>query len=349
MELILGIFEAAIAQYRRDQLHWGLSLSLVCRTVRIFILPITYEVLFLDINHHRKGAFIGWDGRAHEYPELAFLSWLIHDPSAPPRQHIKHLIFCHPTSFSQNDLQWAGPRVGSEPAKWPFERLTIQYVQDLNALYGAGIRPMRAFQIGPPYQRVEKMPYDVIFSALVHDLLPDMQRRMHSQTWTTGPMEVVEDGKAPFLFVAHYYITCRELDPSTGDIISGNAPALGSQPEMAIPLTVHLIDGDYCQRFPSLMLTGIAAFLEKTSNEQLVFACSSGYHIAGQPLADFIRSAVPMSLPQDAVGRVRISHRGWTPLLGDDDMFHALAHELRCGGDPWDSGHAVPAGDHCSA
>jgi len=75
MELILNIMDAAVVQHRRDNLCWSLTLSLVCSTVRATVLPIIYEVIFLDIEADRQRDFVGWDGRTHKHAPLAFLSW----------------------------------------------------------------------------------------------------------------------------------------------------------------------------------------------------------------------------------------------------------------------------------
>jgi len=344
MELVLGIMDAAIAQHRRGEFHWSLSLSLVCRTVRASVLPIMYEVIFLDVKSNREGAFGGWDGEVYKHPELAFLSWLLHNPGAPPRQHIKHLVFRHDGDFSEEDLGWAGSLDGSKPAEWPVERMSARYLSDATCLYRAGLRPNRAFHVGSPSNNSDTMPSD-LFSRMTLDVLPGTQYRTHSQLWAGKPDDVVQDGEKT-THIRQCCMTRSEIDPQAAGFILAGELVAGEQPTATILLTVQLVDGDYIQRFPEVLLAGLAAFLKEPGDARIVLACSHKYRIAGQTLADFVRTgAAAANFPQDAFkGRVRVSHFGWTPRLMEDDMFHALAHELRSGGDPWDAGYGLASG-----
>ena len=74
----------------------------------------------------------------------------------------------------------------------------------------------------------------------------------------------------------------------------------------------------------------------------VILACGTDYSIVGQPVTSYIEAASLATLSPDAVhDRVCISHEGWTPLLGNEKPFHALARKMRCGGDPFDAGHGL--------
>jgi len=85
IELVLSVVDHAIALHRQEDPERSLSLSLVCRIVRASILPIVYKIVYIDIREKIKRDFTGWDGRIYQRPHFAFLSWLIHDPTGPPR------------------------------------------------------------------------------------------------------------------------------------------------------------------------------------------------------------------------------------------------------------------------
>ena len=335
VELFLDVLNHAIIQHRRDELYWTLSLSLVCRTARNLVLPIFYEVLFIDIGLVPEGVFTGWDGREYKHAQLALLSWLLHDSSAPPRQHIKHLVFRHEGSFNIDDITWDGPGSGSKSAEWLLERVTVRYLTDMECLYAAGLRPRRAFYIGTPDGIKGEMPCD-LFSTTILNELPLAERRLHSLLRASAPEEVTEDDGRTSIRIKHQYIACCEIEPETTDFISDHPPADDAGP---ILLTVRLFDDDYFQRFPELLLAGLAAFIREIRNARMVLVCGADYKIASLSLVDFIRAAVPATLPQDAVqGRIRICDTGFTLLPYTNDFFGALASELRCGGDPWGPG-----------
>ena len=151
IELVWSILDAAIAQHR-DTLVWSLSLSLVCRRVREFVLPIVYEVVHLNFRDDREHNFTGWDGRTHQDLHLAFLSWLLHDPTAPPRRYIKHLIFDSNGISISDALVWSGGSeiagtIGDPGERLVVERLTVRLRSDALSLYYAGLRPHKSFNI----------------------------------------------------------------------------------------------------------------------------------------------------------------------------------------------------------
>ena len=330
MELVMNVVDAAVVQHRKDDLCWSLTLSLVCRTIRTCVLPALYEVLFLDIRSEREREFIGWDGQTHRHVELAFLSWLLHDPSAPPRRHVKHIVFRHDGQFNGEDIKWIDSREASSSTEWLIERLTVRFVLDADGLYRAGLRSRKSFQIASPRRRSGSIGVEG-FERMVRIILRQLDGS-HTHTWATRPEEVVEDGTV-FTGITQSNMTQGEIDPKTGASIS----EIGAGRR----LTVQLEDGDYLQQYPDYLLTGLAAGLSTNLDVQIVLACAADYRIGGQTVVDFIRKAVPTSLPQAAVeGKLRVSHAAPARLV-ESDMFLALAQALQCGGDPWDLGHAI--------
>jgi len=337
IELFLDILHAAIVQNRRDELPWCLSLSLISRTVRASVLPIVYENLFLDTTSRPGHEYTGRNGKEYKHVGLAFLSWLLHNPDAPPRRHIRHLIFRHEGGLSRRELKWARHSAKFEPAEWPIERLTVDHVQFSEHLYRVGLRPRRVSRIR--YHQLMRSQFgDGLFVCLSINLWMLLPVRgghgVHVQFWPARPLEHFYDG-VPHPGLRMDYITCDEITPIPADTISGSVTK-------TITITIQLVEGDYLHQYPDLLLSGIATFMRNVHKGLVILACSADYRIGGQSVTNFIRAAVPTVLSADAVeSRVRVSHWGWAPLSGDR-QFRALAREMRCGRDPFDGGHGVP-------
>ena len=329
IELHLDILQATIVQNRKDRLPWCLSLSLVCRAVRAVVLPIVYDVLFLGTNNKARRAYTGWNGKQYKHAGLAFLSWILHDSSAPPRRHIKHLMFLHQGELRRNELVWSRAPAKADPAEWPIERLTVEHAKFSDHLHLAGLRAQRVFQIGP-HQHMRCWFGDGLFQSLSTSLWMVLHRTAHVQFW---PREESPDGPSDDR-LGMDYITCQEITPIPVDMIPASATK-------TLTVTIQLVEGDYLQQYPDLLPTGIAAFMHNVPEGLVILACSADYRIAGQPVENFIRAAVPTVLSADAVeSRVRVSHSGWTPLSGYR-QFRALAREMRSGRDPFDGGHGL--------
>ena len=330
MELILNIMDAAVVQHRRDNLCWSLTLSLVCSTVRATVLPIIYEVIFLDIEADRQRDFVGWDGRTHKHAPLAFLSWVLHDRTAPPRQHIKQIFFRHDGHFGDEDLDWHDPGEASEPAAWMVERLTVRFPEDARCLFRAGIRPQKVFHIGSTAQAT-----NVLMEPLVRMVRIVLENGLsHSHIWNRRPkhFEAIKDPNR----ISQRSQSRYEIDTIIGDIIPPK--------EVNRVLTIQLDDGDYLQRSPDVLRQGLAAGLVLGSDVQIILACNASYRIADQTVADFIRGlgTTLQGLSLETVkSRVLVSHAAWVPELVDEEAFCAVANALRCGRNPWSLGHAV--------
>jgi len=342
IELFLAIVDSAIAQHRKGSVYWCLSLSLVCRTVRATVLPVMYNVLFLDIKASHESQVRGWDGQIHRHAQLAFLSWLLHDPIAPPRQHIRHLVFRSDSNLDYRELAWQGPHSGPEPAMWSFDCLSAETARlsgDAKFLYRAGLRPRRAFLIGDCEPNYRHLNSELFSRALLQSFLVWMTLT-EIQVWAAQPTHVSNGLDADTTRVGHSSMARYEIDPRTVRSISEMREA--DSHLLSNHATIQLVDGDYLQQFPDQLLTGLATVLKQKPDIRIVLACSSECRLAGQTVSQFIRGAVPTTLPMDSLdGRIRVSHTAWAPILVEKDTFHALAQALCSGGDPWNEGYGA--------
>ena len=155
MELVLRILDAVALNCRDSCPARAVSLSLVSRAVRASVLPIIYDVLVLRIQSHDNDVG-GWDDRGFDSVRVAFLSWLLCNPFAPPRRHIKHLVFHHSYMFSGSEIE---PRtravadqdgstsdasqagVNQDPLpRWTLDNLVVAFPSDATELRIAGIQ-----------------------------------------------------------------------------------------------------------------------------------------------------------------------------------------------------------------
>jgi len=139
LELILEIIRLAVVEHRDTNCVWTLSLSLVSHAVRTCALPLLYETLYIDIRDNGQVVpTVRCNGELYRHRGLSFLRWLMNNDDAPPRQHIKHLIFRYDASFRPDLL---GPKLRVVP--WPLNHLTVEFVNDARSLWEAGLRPQR--------------------------------------------------------------------------------------------------------------------------------------------------------------------------------------------------------------
>jgi len=333
MELVLAIVEAAILQHRVDNISWCLKLSLVCHAFRASVLPLAYEFHFLDVSESQAGEFIGWDGRTRKYSQTAFLSWLLHDPTAPPRRHIKHLIFSVNEHYVHRDMPWDGPQAGDTASKsrWPIEQLTSRDYPNAWNLYCAGIRPQKSRLLElMPYDYEEVVPVD-IFTYLIEPT----PLGSHSHIRTDEP---VKSENGTFIDeILQERVTRRERFLTKRER-AASATAAGTEAVTTV-LTIHLHVGDYLHHFPDQFLEALLAVLVQRTDVEVVLACNVDYKIIGRTLAEFIHAA---ALPADAVKtRLRISHKAWMPRKAAEDLFVALVKAELRGDDPWDGGQVI--------
>jgi len=222
IELVLDIIRSAIVQNRMDELPWCLSVSLVCHAVRASALPALYKVLFLSTISAAGHAYTGWDGKEHKHVGPAFLSWLLHDRSAPPRRHIKDLIFRHQGILGRRELLPAHPRAEVEAEEWSIERLTAEHVQSMDRLHRMGLCPQQTFQIGPHMYMGGPLDAD-LFSALASNLLSERLGRVHVQVWPTGIQEEFFGGETHSRLRLDY-IACNDVSSMSADASPTSVP-----------------------------------------------------------------------------------------------------------------------------
>jgi len=331
MELVMDILDTAIVANHVDDICWTLTLSLVCRTVRASVLSIVYETLFLDISLGGDCEYMGWDGGTYLHARLAFLTWLLHDPSAPPRQYVKHLIFRHDSHFNDRQIRWVGPREVPTACEWPLERLTVRFVSDAVDLHRAGMRPQRAFHIDTQSPGSEF----TLASFLCHivDRLPGAGFGMHCQMWASESEDLeLEDGIKTR--ISSLGASRKEINLEKGTYIAASGHA---------QFTIQFEQRDCFQRFPDLLQEGLVQVLTRYPNMSVIFSCDGNYKLKDEPLGEVIRVIVlklRTSWP-NVSDRLWISRAAWTPLIGRIDQFYTLSCILRQGGDPWDRGRPI--------
>ena len=289
-------------------------------------------------HHSTSPALLYWMGRhGSQAPTASLLSWLLHDPTAPPRQFIKHIIVRRTGRFTAVDLDWHGPRKTSQSVEWKVEQLTVQHDEDAPYLYSAGMRPQTTFLIGCLSRRTNILPSEKPTDK-IHNLIGWGSNGTHWHTWARSSenSDIGEDGNIIMrgLRTMQHRTIREQLDPRTMSVVLSQ--------DAGQVLTIQLEDGDLFHDHQDVLLKGIAAALAR-DRVQVVLACTTDDRIAGQKVEDFIRGAVPTRLPRKAVveGRLRVSYMAWAPMLVEDDSFDALAQSQRCGRDPWDMGHAI--------
>ncbi|KAH7048514.1 hypothetical protein BKA62DRAFT_780389 [Auriculariales sp. MPI-PUGE-AT-0066] len=124
LELILYIIEFVVVAIRDVNLHKALTLGTISRNARNSVLPHAYEILHIDIKRPEKSSiYVGWDG--HEYHDrgLACLSWLLCNPDAAPRRHVRHLVF---SSHDMSDFEFL-PSLSPQKRQttWKIQRITF--------------------------------------------------------------------------------------------------------------------------------------------------------------------------------------------------------------------------------
>jgi len=145
IELVLRILELLASETRDSNQAYAHSLLLISRTARTSILPILYEELRIQFGFYDSNSE-GWDGRTYQHPALAFLSWLLCNPSAPPRKHVSCITFQYRRAFGASEL--AGSAYGREarssndgrpPPHWIVKDLIIPDISHGHELLKAGL------------------------------------------------------------------------------------------------------------------------------------------------------------------------------------------------------------------
>jgi len=269
--------------------------------------------------------------------KFAFLGWLLHDPTAPPRSYVKHLIFRFDFDFYVENIRWSAPQKDYTSSEWPIERLTTQYPSTAVRLFGHGLRPQRTFRIDSFPIKYEDISSNSLLSTVnvALDSLTLSPSRVH-QVWAGIGEETVEP-RIQTLCIWQF-----EMDPETGTVILPNGP----DGHYSWRLTIQLTSNDCVQRHPDWLLKSLAAIFVRQPDAQVTLACAANYRLGGQTVADFIRAAIPAVLPVASLeNRLRISHEARAPIFVENDPLHALAQAAQCGRDPWDEGQKLRASE----
>jgi len=334
LELILAIVDVAIVQNRVDNIYWCLQLSLVSHTIRAHVLPLAYDFILLKTTERLAGSFAGWNGQTHKHSQSAFLSWLLHDPNAHPRRHIKHLVFTSDSFYDEDDLNWDGLRTDNEPSKqlWPIEQLTCRYYGDMMGLYRAGLQPRKMLLVNiGTHDDKDVFPHDIFARLLFTTPVGS-----HNQVWTEEPEK--SEGSGFTTRLTQQRATRREIHFTNARPVATTTPGRDSA---TMILTIQLCEGDYLHHFPDLFLDGLEDVLQRTKAD-IVLACNVDYRVTGQTVAELIHGATQRSLPAEAInGRLRISHKAWLPRDIVEDLFATLVKAELRGHDPWDTGRPI--------
>ena len=336
VELLIPMFDQAARVHRGNHLVWSLSLSLVSHAVRKSILPLVYEQLVIDVHDSKRRPCSGWDASAHIHPQLAFLSWLINDPTAAPRQHVKHLIFRNETIFMASDLAWDRPaktRLEAEVVggQWSIEHLTVTRISDANKLRVAGLRAKHAHHfdwtsIEPDHNAVR------LFTRLALPHIPrDYAIRQtvgfHLHAWA-GQLQ-----KGTTMH-SQQAIVMRDFSPTTLEYLETTAEmTIG-----AVTISLQLVDGDRFQRLPHILLEDVVALMRGRMTVKLVLVASPSYRIGGMTVGRLVTSAPTTLVSPDVRARIRISRSVWDQAIISRDPFLAFSLAVRSGSDPWDIG-----------
>ena len=342
IELVLDVLESAALNYRDTDRQWSLSLSLVSRTVRGIILPIVYEVLVIAIESEIGTKCVGWNGREYSHPQLAFLSWLLHEADAPPRQHVKHLIFRHDSDFFATNIgresdDEDGTRRsdnGMVPLRWEIDYLTVRYRLDATELFFAGIRPAHAFRVSVHSRNIVMTRPHLDLAGLSvqnnHGSVSVHRRFWTSQTTYEGRQRRVsscavfaamDPGSSRMVF-----IPMNKEDRAAGRFWS----------------TMELGSENGAQELTSELLEEIANLLETISGAEVTLSCGTTYTAAGGvSVEQFIRNTQQSKLVPH-LSRLKVARgSSWDFGLMSKDIYLAFARAVHSGRDIWDRGHPI--------
>ncbi|KAH7048513.1 hypothetical protein BKA62DRAFT_739405 [Auriculariales sp. MPI-PUGE-AT-0066] len=131
LELLLSIIELLVVTNRDVSLHSTLALSTISRSVYNVVLPLAYEVLHIEIEPPQESDwYVGWNGCKYPHRSLSCLSWLLCNPDAAPRRHVRHLIFSPHAVSDFDHLPYLSR--SKQQSTWTIERIT--YNSALSAL-----------------------------------------------------------------------------------------------------------------------------------------------------------------------------------------------------------------------
>jgi len=340
-ELLLAIIDIALEESQQDDSTSARCLLSVSHALRTYAMPKVYGVLIINITHSSQhhngksttGPVIGHDGRKHEYPHLALLSWLLCDPTAEPRKYIKHIVMSQIGTFNVSDIVTKSERNSSRI--WTIDRLIVRNEdRSTKEFYKAGIRAREVHYIGMEdvvFLDTDK-PLAGIAFASGHIGWFKQGTRGHFRCWLYRTDESSVEWKSPYL-VGFVH---RQLNPVDGEL-DGTMPEANRRGQFVM-IEVHgeleMLSSDHAVR-------DIESILLDESNQTVVLVHPPGDRAVIDQITAIIAAAKRV-LPRELYRRLRVSPVGWDRELLLRSPMHAYASLLRRGIDPWDDGH-VPA------
>jgi len=344
IELVLHILELLAIELRDSNRAHAVSLSLVSRAVRKSILPLLYEVLVLRITGSGTG-IVGWNGRKFDHIRLAFLSWLLCNPSVPPRHHIKHLVFHHSYMFSGRDLADRENENASDSEsesalpgrRWMIEDVIVTFPSDSTQLRMAGIHVRRVHWLT---KYAPEGPMDLLSTRaqLSGEALRDEDplARNCLRFWTEH-IEGSETEQKPKLWTG--VLQYQEIDPERG--IAGRI----ASPDMrGIHIFLDIGAKDGFSELSSQLLEEIKSVFMADEKDVyqvvLVFAWDA-------PEEDLYKAARELHLnsgkhKERSLERIWLAKSTWANrCMMRSDPQTALARVIQIGLDPWDMGRRL--------
>lgn len=137
VELVRDIIESLAREHIHTRSLWTASLSLVCKSVRAWVLPIVYKVFFVE--HWVDGT----DSRPrHLHPSRVYFKYLLNTAKATARQHIRHLVIMG-VAFD-GLIGDTGKDAGVQRTDWELDSLTLP-AEKVDFALQARIKPRRTF------------------------------------------------------------------------------------------------------------------------------------------------------------------------------------------------------------
>lgn len=348
MELVLRILDSLALENRDSHPAYAHSLSHVSRAVRTSVMPILYEVLVLNIRSS-TGTIIGWDGRIFDHPAIAFLSWLLGDPSALPRRHVKHLVFNHSYAFSGSEIALphrqsddnrkrspAAPNPDHDSAPlWVLDSIIATFPSDIVSLRNAGIhaRAVHWLAVMTPSIRPDPLSSTALnIAARLYSVDPFAQSRVRFHTQPIHAVLSDRETDALWSTVVRY----QEIDPAFN---IGGPTKRQSVHGVRVFIDIDLEDG--FAEIAGPLVNEIAAILDANPRtvKRVVLVCArDASHNVVRDLAGKLFVLLPVYLHE----HVWIARSSWPDRnFQNSDLLTTLGRLIQLGIDPWESGKCL--------
>jgi len=340
LELVLRIINILALDIRDYAPAYARSLFLISRAVRQSLLPLLYEVVSTMATEPHL--IIGWDGRPHTHPALSFLSWLLCNPSAEPRRHVKSLIFCHSYNFYPHELGLAGNTEPPEElsCQWLLDNVIATHQWDARQLKLAGIHARAAHSLNGIM--VDGLGTSigrgvVVFAVQLWDNAP--QGRHYIRLFTEpawDPLSPVP--RSSFREISDIRSNAflyRELDPQRQyDIREVPKDSRG------VFIFIDLGSGDGFGEFSGVFLDEIALIFEKDTNA--VFHVVLVYPKSEKDIVvDGVAEKLRAHCGAQVHSRLWIARSSTDRRLMTQDHHLWVARAIQQGIDPWETGRRV--------